>query len=103
MSNPAHRERLMQILLGPHVSEKATALAEKSNQVVFRVRSDATKADVRQAVELLFEVKVERVSVVRIPAKTKRFGQRAGTRQAWKKAYVRLAPGQDINFMGAEA
>jgi len=101
MSNPAHRERLMQVLLGPHISEKATSLAE-AGQIVFRVRSDATKSDVRQAVELLFEVKVERVSVVRIPAKQKRFGQRAGTRQAFKKAYVRLAPGQDINFMGAE-
>ena len=103
MSNNAHRERLLQVLLGPHVSEKATALAEAGNQVVFRVRTDATKSDVRQAVELLFEVKVERVSVVRIPAKQKRFGQRAGARQAWKKAYVRLAPGQDINFRGAEA
>lgn len=102
MSNDAHRERLMQVLLGPHVSEKATALAEKGNQVVFKVRRDATKTDVRQAVELLFEVKVERVSVVRLPAKQKRFGQRAGARQAWKKAYVRLAPGQDINFMGTE-
>ena len=102
MSNNAHRERLLQVLLGPHVSEKATALAEAGNQVVFRVRTDATKLDVRQAVELLFEVKVERVSVVSIPAKQKRFGQRAGARQAWKKAYVRLAAGQDINFMGAE-
>ena len=102
MSTNAHREKLMQVLLGPHVSEKATALAEAGNQVVFKVRGDATKTDIRQAVELLFEVKVERVSVVRIPAKQKRFGQRAGARQAWKKAYVRLAAGQDINFMGAE-
>jgi large subunit ribosomal protein L23 len=102
MSSNAHRERLMQVLLGPHVSEKATSLAEAGNQVVFKVRGDATKTDIRQAVELLFEVKVERVSVVRIPAKQKRFGQRAGARQAWKKAYVRLAAGQDINFMGAE-
>jgi large subunit ribosomal protein L23 len=93
VSTNAHREKLMQVLLGPHVSE---------NQVVFKVRGDATKTDIRQAVELLFEVKVERVSVVRIPAKQKRFGQRAGARQAWKKAYVRLAAGQDINFMGAE-
>jgi large subunit ribosomal protein L23 len=102
MSTNAHRERLLQVLLGPHVSEKATAIAEAGNQVVFKVRGDATKTDIRQAVELLFEVKVERVNVVRIPAKQKRFGQRAGARRAWKKAYVRLAPGQDINFMGAE-
>ena len=103
MSSSADRERLMQVLLGPHVSEKATSVAESGNQVVFKVRTDATKMDIRRAVELLFEVKVERVSVVRIPAKKKRFGQRPGARQAWKKAYVRLAPGQDINFMGAEA
>ena len=102
MSSSADRERLMQVLLGPHVSEKATSVAESGNQVVFKVRNDATKTDVRRAVELLFEVKVERVSVVCIPAKQKRFGQRAGARSAWKKAYVRLAPGQDINFMGAE-
>jgi large subunit ribosomal protein L23 len=102
MSSNANRERLMQVLLGPHVSEKATSVAESGNQVVFKVRNDATKIDIRKAVELLFEVKVERVSVVRIPAKKKRFGQRAGARKAWKKAYVRLAPGQDINFMGAE-
>ncbi|RPI62678.1 MAG: 50S ribosomal protein L23 [Lysobacterales bacterium] len=102
MSSNANRERLMQVLLGPHISEKATSVAESGNQVVFKVRNDATKIDVRKAVELLFEVKVERVSVVRIPAKKKRFGQRPGARRAWKKAYVRLAPGQDINFMGAE-
>jgi large subunit ribosomal protein L23 len=102
MSSSANRERLMQVLLGPHVSEKATSVAESGNQVVFKVRNDATKIDIRKAVELLFEVKVERVSVVRIPAKKKRFGNRAGARQSWKKAYVRLAPGQDINFMGAE-
>ena len=101
MSTATHRERLMQVLLGPHVSEKATGLAE-AGQIVFKVRGDATKAEIRKAVELLFEVKVQRVAVVRIPAKQKKFGQRAGTRQAWKKAYVRLAPGQDINFMGAE-
>ncbi|MND00467.1 50S ribosomal protein L23 [compost metagenome] len=77
-------------------------MADGGNQVVFKVRGDATKTDIRQAVELLFEVKVQRVSVTRMPSKSKRFGQRAGARAAWKKAYVRLAPGQDINFMGAE-
>jgi large subunit ribosomal protein L23 len=102
MSGAAHREKLMQVLLGPHVSEKATALADGGNQVVFKVRGDATKSEIRQAVELLFEVKVARVAVTSMPAKAKRFGQRAGARAAWKKAYVRLAPGQDINFMGAE-
>jgi large subunit ribosomal protein L23 len=102
MSNVADRERLMQVLLGPHVSEKATSLADGSNQVVFKVRPNATKSDIRRAVELLFEVKVERVSVVQMPSKAKRFGTSSGTRGGWKKAYVRLAPGSDINFMGAE-
>ncbi len=102
MSNAAHREKLMQVLIGPHVSEKATSLADGSNQVVFKVRGDATKGDIRQAVELLFEVKVARVNITRMPAKAKRFGTSMGKRQAWKKAYVRLAPGSDINFMGAE-
>jgi large subunit ribosomal protein L23 len=102
MSATAHREKLLQVLLGPHVSEKATSLAEGSNQVVFKVRTDATKSDIRQAVETLFEVKVAHVSTVRMPSKTKRFGQSTGKRAGWKKAYVRLAPGSDINFMGAE-
>jgi large subunit ribosomal protein L23 len=98
----AQRERLMQVLLAPHVSEKATALADGSHQVVFKVRTDATKVDVRAAVELLFEVKVAGVAVARMPAKRKRFGTNPGRRQAWKKAYVRLAPGSDINFMATE-
>jgi large subunit ribosomal protein L23 len=102
MSNAAHREKLLQVLIGPHVSEKATALADGSNQVVFKVRSDATKGDIRQAVEMLFEVKVAHVSTMRMPSKTKRFGTSSGKRAGWKKAYVRLAPGSDINFMGAE-
>ncbi len=102
MSTSAHQERLMQVLLGPHVSEKSTSVAASANQVVFKVRSDATKADVRRAVELLFEVKVERVSVVRMPSKAKRFGTNRGQRSGWKKAYVRLAAGQSIDFIGAE-
>ena len=102
MSALAPRERLMQVLLGPHVSEKATALADGSHQIVFKVRPDATKTDVRKAVELLFEVKVARVAITRLPAKVKRFGTSVGRRPSWKKAYVRLAPGHDINFIGAE-
>lgn len=102
MSSPAHQEKLMQVLLGPHVSEKATAAAEGANQVVFKVRTDATKRQIRQAVETLFDVKVVRVSVVNVPGKSKRFGTMLGRRNAWKKAYVRLAPGDDIDFIGAE-
>lgn len=101
MSNVANQERLMQVILGPHISEKSTTAAE-SNQVVFRVRPDATKTEIKRAVELLFEVDVAAVSVVNMPGKLKRFGRRLGQQSAWKKAYVRLAPGQDLDFIGAE-
>lgn len=102
MTAVANQERLMQIILGPHVSEKATVAAESGNQVVLKVRPDASKAEIKRAVELLFEVKVDAVSVTRMPGKAKRFGNRAGQRSGWKKAYVRLAPGQDLDFMAAE-
>ena len=102
MSSIAHQEKLMQVLLGPHVSEKSTAVAEASNQVVFKVRLDATKKQVRQAVEALFDVKVERVAIVRVTGKAKRFGTMLGRRSAWKKAYVRLAPGSELDFIGGE-
>lgn len=102
MSAIAHQEKLMQVLLGPHVSEKSSAAAEAGNQVVFKVRLDATKHDVRRAVEFLFDVKVANVTIVRTPGKVKRFGTSLGRRSTWKKAYVRLAPGQDIDFVGAE-
>lgn len=103
MTAMANQERLMQVLLGPHVSEKSTAAAESGGQVVFKVRPDASKAEIRRAVELLFEVKVAGVTVTRVPGKEKRFGMRKGRRSAWKKAYVRLAPGHDIDFVGAES
>jgi len=96
------QERLMTVLLGPHVSEKGTILAEKHNQVIFRVRRDANKAEIRKAVELMFEVKVEGVQVLNQYGKTKRFGRLNGKRSDWKKAYVRLAEGQSIDFLGAE-
>lgn len=102
MSHTAFEERLMQVLLGPHVSEKSTAAAEGAHQVVFKVRTDATKKEIRAAVEKLFEVDVTQVRVVRVSGKTKRFGRTLGRRSSWKKAYVRLAPGQDIDFMGGE-
>jgi large subunit ribosomal protein L23 len=96
------QERLMTVLLGPHISETGTLLAEKSNQIVFKVRRDANKAEIRKAVELMFDVKVEGVQVVNNRGKSKRFGRMTGTRASWKKAYVRLAEGQDIDFLGAE-
>ena len=102
MSHIAHQERLMQVLLGPHVSEKSTTAAEGAHQVVFKVRGDATKKEIRAAVESLFEVKVDRVTVVSVSGKAKRFGRTLGRRSAWKKAYVRLAPGHDLDFLGTE-
>ena len=92
----------MTILLGPHVSEKTTRIAEKSNQIAFRVRTDANKAEIRQAVETLFEVKVDGVTVVNTQGKSKRFGRTMGKRKDWKKAYVTLAEGHDIDFLNPE-
>ena len=102
MSAVANQERLMQVILGPHVSEKSTSVADDARQVVFRVRRDATKPEIKRAVELLFEVSVDDVSVVNIPGKRKRFGLSRGKQSDWKKAYVRLAPGQDLDFIGTE-
>ena len=102
MSIAAHQERLMTVIRGPHLSEKAHIAAEK-NQVVLKVRTDATKAEIRQAVEFLFEVKVDDVKVVNVKGKAKRFGQTKGRRVDWTKAYVRLAEGSSLDgFLGAE-
>ncbi len=102
MSRAAHQERLMTVIQGPHLSEKSTVVAEENNQVVFRVRPDATKSEVKKAVELLFEVQVERVSVVNVRGKIKRHGLHSGRRASWKKAYVTLAEGSQLDFMGVE-
>ena len=101
MSQALHQERLMTVIRGPHLSEKAHIAAE-NNQVVFKVRTDATKAEIRQAVELLFEVKVEGVTVVNNKGKNKRFGQVRGRRKDTKKAYVTLAEGSEIDFLEGE-
>ena len=92
----------MTVLKGPHVSEKSSIAAERNNQVVFRVRTDATKQEIRQAVELLFEVSVDHVQVVNCRGKIKRHGTNWGQRAAWKKAYVKLAEGSQIDFLGTE-
>jgi len=102
MSAAAHQERLMTVLKGPHMSEKSTIVAEQSNQIVFKVRTDATKAEIRKAVELLFEVKVDDVTVIKCRGKIKRHGVSSGRRAAWKKAYVKLAEGSQIDFLGVE-
>lgn len=97
-----NQERIMKVLLAPHISEKGSMAAEKGNQVVFRVAKDASKPEIKAAVEQLFEVKVDSVRVLNNKGKTKRFGQRVGRRNDWKKAYVKLEAGQDINFMAGE-
>ena len=91
-------ERLMGVLLAPVISEKATFIADKHEQVIFRVASDATKPELKAAVELMFKVQVESVKVVNVRGKEKRFGRFMGRRRNWKKAYVCLKPGQEINF-----
>ena len=94
------KERLMTVLLAPHVSEKSAIVAEKANQIVFRVRRDSTKPEIKAAVEMMFEVKVDAVRVVNVAGKAKRFGGRSGRRSDFKKAYVSLAEGQCIDFAG---
>ncbi|HYC46217.1 MAG TPA: 50S ribosomal protein L23 [Burkholderiales bacterium] len=91
-------QRLMQVLLAPVVSEKSTFVGEKGNQYVFRVAPDATKPEIKAAVELMFKTQVKSVSVVNVRGKEKRFGRFMGRRNNWKKAYVALAQGQEINF-----
>ena len=98
-----NQERLMKVLLSPHISEKGTNIAERNRQFIFRVATDATKPEVRAAVELMFDgVKVEAVQISNVKGKKKRFGQMEGRRSGWKKAYVTLAEGQDIDFLGAQ-
>ncbi len=92
--------RLMQVLVAPIVSEKATMAAEKSNAVLFKVLQDATKPEIKAAVELLFNVKVSAVNVLNQKGKTKRFGKTVGRRDHVRKAYVTLVPGQELNFGG---
>ena len=97
MSN-FNQERLLQVLLAPQISEKATFIADKNEQVVFFVTSDATKPEVKAAVELLFKVQVDSVQISNLKGKVKRFGRTMGRRSDAKKAFVCLKPGQEINF-----
>jgi large subunit ribosomal protein L23 len=96
-----NEERLLKVILAPHISEKATLSAEVRNTVVFKVVTDAKKAEIKQAVEKLFEVEVDSVRTVNVKGKTKRHGLRTGKRSDWKKAYVSLKDGHDIDFVGA--
>lgn len=91
-------EQLMNVLLAPVVSEKSTMVADKNRQYVFRVADSATKPQIKAAVELMFKAKVDSVKVANVKGKQKRFGRFIGRRRNWKKAYVCLAVGQEINF-----
>ena len=93
-----NQERLMNVLLAPQISEKATYVADKREQVIFRVASNATKPEIKAAVELMFKKKVLSVQVLNVRGKDKRVGRMLGRRRNWKKAYVRLAPGEEITF-----
>ena len=97
-----NKERLLMIIREPKISEKATLLADKHKQFTFKVLKTATKFEIKQAVEQLFNVKVKRVAVLSVKGKTKRFKQRLGVRSDWKKAYVSLQPGFDIDFTVTE-
>ena len=96
------QERLLQVLLAPQISEKATYIADKNEQVVFKVSTDATEPEVKAAVEALFKVEVKSVQVLNVKGKAKRFGSNMGRRKNWKKAFVCLKPGQEINFAAGE-
>jgi large subunit ribosomal protein L23 len=95
-----NEERLMKVLVAPLISEKSSIAAEQNNQYVFKVTTDATKPEIKQAVELLFNVKVDAVKVANMKGKSKRFGQKMGRRNDWKKAYISLQAGQEIDLLG---
>ncbi|NCA68662.1 MAG: 50S ribosomal protein L23 [Sphingobacteriia bacterium] len=95
-----NQERLMKVLLSPIVSEKTARLGDQASQYGFRVMTDANKHEIARAVELMFDVQVEGVQVLNVKGKEKRFGKRLGKRNDWRKAYVRLKPGHDIDFGG---
>jgi large subunit ribosomal protein L23 len=95
-------DQLMNVVLAPVVSEKSTFVADKNRQYVFRVADHATKPEIKAAIELMFKTKVENVTVLNVHGKDRRFGRTLGRRRNWKKAYVRLAEGQEINFAATE-
>ncbi len=96
------QDRLFQVIVAPQITEKATFIADKNQQIAFIVRTDATKPEIKAAVELVFKVEVESVNVANVLGKTKRAGRSSGKRNDWKKAYVSLKPGQEINFAAGE-
>ena len=98
-----NQERVFKVLLGPHISEKATTLADKKSQFVFKVATDATKLEIKKAVESLFSVKVQHVTTQNVLGKSKRTARGLGKRNDWKKAIISLQPGQDLDFATSSA
>ena len=96
------QDRLLQVILAPQITEKATRIADKNQQIAFKVRTDATKPEIKAAVEMVFKVEVQAVTVVNVGGKVKHAGRTMGKRKDWKKAYVSLKPGQEINFAAGE-
>ena len=96
------QDRLLQVILSPQITEKATYVADKYQQIAFKVRTDATKPEIKAAIELVFKVEVQAVTVLNVLGKSKRAGRSMGKRNDWKKAYVSLKPGQEINFAAGE-
>lgn len=97
-----NQERMYQVLVGPHISEKAAIVADSNNQYVFKVAVDATKLEIKKSIEQLFKVKVVDVNTLKVKGKVKRNRYGYSTKPTWKKAYVRLEQGQDIDFAVAE-
>lgn len=100
--NNKKQQKLLKVLISPVISEKSTFVGEKNNQFVFRVAERAHKADIKEAIELLFKVEVEKVSVLRVKGKEKKYGRFSGRRRNWRKAYVSLKPGQELNMVAGE-
>ena len=98
----ASLDRLLQVILAQQITEKATFIADKHQQIAFKVRTDSTKAEIKAAIELVFKVEVAKVATINVGGKVKRADKRVGKRNDWKKAYVSLKPGQEINFQAAE-
>jgi large subunit ribosomal protein L23 len=97
-----NNQRIMNVLLAPHMSEKGALVGDKNHQYIFRVAPSATKPEIKKAVEFLFKAEVTSVQVLNMQGKVKRFRQKIGHRKSWKKAYVSLKAGQDINFTAPE-
>ncbi|MDR2221038.1 MAG: 50S ribosomal protein L23 [Methylobacillus sp.] len=102
MSAILKQDRLLQVIVAPQITEKATRIADKNQQIAFKVLPNATKPEIKAAVELVFKVEVQGVTVANVKGKSKRAGRVMGRRKDWKKAYVSLKPGQEINFAAGE-